>query len=138
MHAYAHCYRKAYTSCVMCDRDTIQFVMFTVWMFTSVGASHSHLCNSTAFLLAVRRYASVVLAVDLRVCVSVCYKLALDWSTYEQASKYRPSTVHNLEQVPSIAGMGPTVLNSFIYSFIHSMSACAPLYRHTFGNWSGS
>jgi len=28
-----------------------------------------------------------------------------------------------------------------IHSFIHSMSACAgcaPLYRHTFGNWSGS
>jgi len=36
----------------MCDRDTIQFVMFTVWMFTGtfVSTSCSHLCNSTAFL----------------------------------------------------------------------------------------
>ena len=38
-------------SCVMCDRDTIQFVMLTVWVFTFVGASRGHLCNSTAFVL---------------------------------------------------------------------------------------
>jgi len=37
----------------MSDRDTIQFVMFTVWMFTFVGTSHGHLCDSTAFLLQV-------------------------------------------------------------------------------------
>jgi len=35
----------------MCDSDTIQFVMFTVWMFTFVGTSRGHLCDSTAFLL---------------------------------------------------------------------------------------
>ena len=35
----------------MCDRDTIQFVMFTVWMFTFVGASRGHLRDITAFLL---------------------------------------------------------------------------------------
>jgi len=35
----------------MCDRDTIQFVMFTVWMFTFVGALRSNLYDSTAFLL---------------------------------------------------------------------------------------
>jgi len=35
----------------MHDRDMIQFVMYTVWMFTFVGASCSHLCNSTALLL---------------------------------------------------------------------------------------
>jgi len=41
---------EAYTSCVMCDRDTIQFVMFTVWMFTFVTASRSSLYDSIAFL----------------------------------------------------------------------------------------
>jgi len=34
----------------MCARDTIQFVMFTVWMFTFVAASRGHVCNSTAVL----------------------------------------------------------------------------------------
>jgi len=34
----------------MCDRDTIQFVMVTVWMFTFVGASRGYLCDRTAFL----------------------------------------------------------------------------------------
>jgi len=35
----------------MCDSNTIQFVMFTVWMFTFVGASCGHLCDRTVFLL---------------------------------------------------------------------------------------
>jgi len=35
----------------MCDRDMIQFVMFSVRMFTFVGASRGHLRDSTAFLL---------------------------------------------------------------------------------------
>ena len=34
----------------MCDRDTIQFLVFTVRMFTFVGASCGHLRDSTAFL----------------------------------------------------------------------------------------
>ena len=34
----------------MCDRDTIQFVMFTVWMFTLVAASRGSLYDSIAFL----------------------------------------------------------------------------------------
>jgi len=36
----------------MCDRDTIQFVMFTVWMFTFVAALRGSLYDSIAFLLA--------------------------------------------------------------------------------------
>jgi len=35
----------------MCDRDMIQFVMFTVWMFIFVIVSHGNLYDSTAFLL---------------------------------------------------------------------------------------
>jgi len=35
----------------MSDRDTIQFVMFTVWMFTFVVASRGILYDSIAFLL---------------------------------------------------------------------------------------
>jgi len=37
----------------MCDRDMIQFVMFTVWMFTFVDASCGNLYDSTAFLFVV-------------------------------------------------------------------------------------
>ena len=54
MHAYAHCYRYAYTSCVTCDRDTIRFVMFTVWMFTFVAALRGRLYDSIAFLFTGR------------------------------------------------------------------------------------
>jgi len=35
----------------MCDRDTIQFVMFTLWMFTFVATSRGSLYDSIAFLL---------------------------------------------------------------------------------------
>jgi len=34
----------------MCDRDTIQFVMSTIWMFTFVTALRSRLYDSIAFL----------------------------------------------------------------------------------------
>jgi len=48
----------------MCDRDMIKFVMFTVWMFTFVGASRGHVCDSTAFLAAEKpaRDANVILS----------------------------------------------------------------------------
>jgi len=35
----------------MCDRDTIQFDVFTVWMFTFVAALPGSLYDSIAFLL---------------------------------------------------------------------------------------
>ena len=35
----------------MRDRDTFQFVMFTVWMFTFVAASRGNLYDSIAFVL---------------------------------------------------------------------------------------
>jgi len=38
-------------NCLTCDRDTIQFVMFTVCMFTFVAASRGSLYDSIAFLL---------------------------------------------------------------------------------------
>ena len=54
----------------MCDSDTIQFVMFTVWMFTFVAASCGSLYDSIAFVfyLLTKRQASVI-------CIFVSYAI---------------------------------------------------------------
>jgi len=99
----------------MCDRDTIQFVMFTVWMFTFVGASRGHLCDSTAFLLLARRYPSAVLAMGRCLCVRVS---AISWYCIETAGMIELSFWHTSSVFRKLGYVQKQPRDTFLWNFI--------------------